>query len=139
MLSSAAACRKLQKRVLGGPDATGLSPKGLARRSAELNNLVMAPRALVMYRDVSCLLLPRASGTLFRVVQAAIEDSGGLSEVSAAYYVSRMLRVVELTFSADLLHGSNSLGTLYFSASLLLCAFLPVLTCSDGANTIWGR
>ena len=108
MFLSAAVCRKLQKRVLGGPDAIGLSPKGLARRSAELNELVMSPR-LVMYRDMSCLLLPRASGTLFRVVQAAIEDSGGLSEVSAAYYVSRMLRVVELSFSADILHGSNSL------------------------------
>ena len=35
----------------------------------------------------------------------AIVDSGGLSEVSAAYFISRMLRAIELTFSADILHG----------------------------------
>jgi len=58
-----------------------------------------------MYREMSCLLFPRASGNLCRIVGNAIADSGGLSEVSAAYFVSKMLRALELTFSADILHG----------------------------------
>lgn len=97
--------RKLQRRILGGLDAQKLSPSGLARRSTELKELIMFPRALIMYREISCLLFPRASGNLCRIVGNAIADSRGLSEVSAAFFVSRMLRALELTFSADILHG----------------------------------
>ena len=92
----------MHKRILGSGE---LSPRGRSLRLSELLELVIVPRSLALYKDASCLLLPRAAGTLDAIVRA----HAPLPESAVAFYGSRMLRAVELLFSADVLHGDLKL------------------------------
>lgn len=85
-----------------------MSPRSLALRAAEVAELIVAPSALLIFRDACAMALPQANGTLFDVVKK-MRSTGGLPEVCVAFYCSRMLRALELLFSADVLHADLKL------------------------------
>eukprot|EP00613_Pedinella_sp_CCMP2098_P022862 CAMPEP_0171685824 /NCGR_PEP_ID=MMETSP0991-20121206/2461_1 /TAXON_ID=483369 /ORGANISM="non described non described, Strain CCMP2098" /LENGTH=134 /DNA_ID=CAMNT_0012273511 /DNA_START=124 /DNA_END=525 /DNA_ORIENTATION=- len=84
-----------------------MSPQTRSFREAELDDLIVSPLVLALYRECSCLILPRAAGTLWHVSRSV--GSSVMPECCCAFYASRMCRALELLFSADLLHGDIKL------------------------------
>ena len=109
---------KLRRRVLGGPEAGHLSPCSRKSLEVDLNELFIQPSSLALYRDACCLVLPRGVGTLYDVLKTSKSSGVGLPELSTAWYVSRMLRALEVLIGADILHADIKLDNwLLFSTT----------------------
>lgn len=92
-----------------GAGSSTISPQSKAQRAAELADLVISPRGLIIYNDACCLLLPQAAGTLLAILECHVKSNSSLSEISAAFFVSRMIRGLEVIVSAELIHSDLKL------------------------------
>jgi checkpoint serine/threonine-protein kinase len=103
--------RKLHERVLGIVSSSSDSPRGLAMRAKELSDLIIVPKALFVYKTTSCLLLPRALCSMWHLISklGQSDTSSIMSEITAAFYISRMIRGIELLVGAEIIHADLKL------------------------------